>query len=155
MTTAPHRHLRGVSALVSLAKAFIWAPPARPISVEGCALSRRSPPPPSEALWSAPVFLDTAAPGCTGTLLKQALPVTGSLPWSGDEPLNGPALTTQTAKIGLSSPFLKALETVAEWTASSPPSCTYLLRMEEDRSGDYRNISWFQTILRVAQRPLF
>jgi hypothetical protein len=96
------------------------------------------------ALTSAPVFIDTAAPGCTGDFFKQALPAAESLPCSVDEPLDTPVLTTQAARIGLSSPFLKALGVAAEWTASSPPSCTHSFGMGADRSGDYRNIFWFQ-----------
>jgi hypothetical protein len=56
----------------------------------------------SERLWPHPVFLDTAAPMCIGTFLKQALPVTETLPCSVDEPLAIPDLTIQTAKTGLS-----------------------------------------------------
>lgn len=36
-----------------------------------------------------------------------------------------------------------------------PPRCTSSFGIRVDRSGDYRNACWFQTILRVAQRSLF
>jgi hypothetical protein len=129
---------------VSLAKVFIWADRLVVSASRTARLAARSLPPLLESLKSAPVFLDTAALGYTGDFLKQALPVTETIPCSVDEPLAIPVPTTQEAKIGLSSPFLKALGVATEWTASSPPSGTYSFGMGADQSGDYRNISWFQ-----------
>jgi hypothetical protein len=145
MTTAPYSSVSSeASARVSHAKVFIWA---HGLVVSASSVARLAAVPlphPSGRLRPASVFLDTAAPDCIARFLKQALPVTGTLPCAVDEPLGTPALTTQEAKIGLSSPFLKALVVVANWTASSPPSCTYSFGTRVDRSGDYRNKSWFQ-----------
>jgi hypothetical protein len=145
MTTAPYSSVSSeASARVSHAKVFIWA---HGLVVSASSVARLAAVPlphPSGRLRPASVFLDTAAPDCIARFLKQALPVTSTLPCAVDEPLGTPALTTQEAKIGLSSPFLKALVVVANWTASSPPSCTYSFGTRVDRSGDYRNKSWFQ-----------
>lgn len=109
---------------MSLAKVFIWAHGLVVSTSSVARLAAIS----AHTLLQAPVvctsILRHSRTKVHGRFLKQALPVTETLPYAVDEPLAVPALTTQTAKIGLSSPFLKALASAAEWTASSPPSCT-------------------------------
>jgi hypothetical protein len=118
MTSASHRR---PLALVSPAKVFIWAMS----SSNQRQINRPSPPSPAPLHSATVLFLDTAATGNTMDILKQALPLQTSLPFSRDEPLTFYASATHRAAFWSPWPVLKALGAMTVWTASSSPSRTY------------------------------
>lgn len=83
MTTVPYRRWSrcGLVTPVSLAQGFIWA---LPYQRREARISRPSFPPPSTFVVGISLFLETAALGCRGKILKQALPSQKSLPCSGE-----------------------------------------------------------------------